>query len=71
MVVLQADASSLSMQLSVYDVRGRRRAGLTIPPGTTWLEWEPRSDDGELLPSGSYFLRVDGMESVVRFTFFR
>jgi immune inhibitor A len=70
-IVLQSDVSSQSLPLSVYDLRGRLRARLTIPPETAWFEWEPRSDGGDWLSSGSYFLRADGMDSTLRFTWFR
>jgi hypothetical protein len=70
--VLQTDASSQPVDLVVYDVRGRRRARITIPPDTTWFEWEPRADSGGWLASGVYFLRTAGTESsTVRFTWFR
>jgi M6 family metalloprotease-like protein len=71
-VVLQVPDRSEPLALSVYDLRGRRRARLVIPARTTWFEWEPRSDGGELLSSGQYFLRADEMEiGIVRFIWFR
>jgi hypothetical protein len=71
LIVLQSDVSSQPRELRVYDVRGRLRARLTIPPETTWLEWEPRAANGEILSSGTYFLRADGTDSTLRFTWFR
>jgi len=71
-IVLQSDEDSKPMRLVVYDLRGRLRAHLTIPARTTWLEWEPRADNGALLPSGTYFLRAEGTDSsTARFTWFR
>lgn len=71
LIVLQSDASSQPLALRVYDLRGRLRARVTIPPETTWFEWEPRAENGEVLSSGSYFLRADGTDSTLRFTWFR
>jgi hypothetical protein len=71
-VVLQVPDRDEPFALSVYDLRGRRRARLVIPARTTWFEWEPRSDGGQLLSSGQYFLRADEMElGIVRFIWFR
>ena len=71
-VVLQTDASTQPLPLVVYDLRGRLRARVTIPPETTWFEWVPTSDAGQVLSSGSYFLRVEGTDSrTARFTWFR
>lgn len=71
-VVLQLPDLDEAISLSVYDLRGRRRAGLRIPAHTTWMEWEPRSDGGALLSSGQYFLRADGTDpGSVRFTWLR
>ena len=71
-VVLQVPDRAEPFALSVYDLRGRRRARLVIPSRTPWFEWVPRSANGELLSSGQYFLRADGLElGVVRFIWFR
>jgi M6 family metalloprotease-like protein len=71
-VVLQSPDLVSPLPLSVYDLRGRRRARVTIPAQTAWVEWEPRDDHGNVLPSGQYFLRSDGTEpGTVRFTWFR
>lgn len=71
-VILQPPDLDAPMEISVYDVRGRRRARLSIPAHTTWLEWEPRSDGGALLSSGQYFLHAPGTDpAVVRFTWLR
>jgi hypothetical protein len=71
-LVLQVPDRAEPLALSVYDLRGRRRARLVIPARTTWLEWEPRSDGGDLLSSGQYFLRADELDlETVRFIWFR
>jgi immune inhibitor A len=72
LVELQTADLSAPSYFSIYDVRGRRRARLVVPPRTTWLEWVPRADNGAILSSGVYFLRADGTDSgSVRFTWFR
>lgn len=71
-VVLQQEDFDAQRPISVYDLRGRRSARFSIPAHTTWYEWEPRSENGALLASGKYFLRVDGEDlGTLAFTWFR
>ncbi len=56
------------MQLDVLDLRGRVVRTLvseTRAAGSHLARFDGRSDDGNVLPSGSYLarLRVDGQES--------
>lgn len=53
--------------ISVFDVRGRQVRALldrVLAPGEQTIHWDGRSDDGESVPGGVYFLRVQtGTES--------
>jgi len=51
-----------SVELAVFDVAGRRVATLLdgfVAAGVQSVRWSGRSDDGFLLPSGTYFARLD------------
>jgi hypothetical protein len=50
-----------SVHASVFDVRGRRVVELldaAVPPGRLDLEWDGRTSEGDMVPSGVYFLRL-------------
>jgi hypothetical protein len=49
------------VDVSVYDVRGRRVARLaneSYPAGAQYLTWDGRGSDGRYLPSGVYFVKL-------------
>ncbi len=50
----------VAAQLQVYDLRGRRVHTRDLAPGTSFVSWDGRDDQGRRLPSGSYILRVSG-----------
>lgn len=54
--------SAGTVRLAVYDVTGRRMAGLvdeTLGPGTYETAWDGRTRAGLRAPSGVYFLRLE------------
>ncbi|GJM45311.1 MAG: hypothetical protein DHS20C21_21530 [Gemmatimonadota bacterium] len=51
-----------NVRVRVYDVTGRRVRSLHdgwSEPGRNVLEWDGRGDDGEVTPSGVYFVRLE------------
>jgi hypothetical protein len=49
------------VQVSVYDLAGRRVRGLfdgILSPGVHDLFWDRRNEDGRAVPAGSYLIRV-------------
>jgi M6 family metalloprotease-like protein len=61
-VVRYSLATDSHVRLSVYDLRGRLVNELrneTQAPGTYSLNWHGNDDQGRILPSGVYFLRME------------
>jgi hypothetical protein len=53
---------SIAVRFAAYDARGRRVDGpeeIRLSPGTTEIAWEGRSRERDL-PSGIYFIRLEG-----------
>ena len=54
--------------MGVYDVRGRRVAELwngTLPQGEREFQWDGRTADGALAPSGIYFYRLTSQGAIL------
>ncbi|MDM7916059.1 MAG: FlgD immunoglobulin-like domain containing protein [Candidatus Eisenbacteria bacterium] len=49
--------------LEIFDLRGRRVRSLPLAAGAAEAEWDGRDDAGRRLPPGTYFLRIDGIET--------
>ena len=58
-----------AVRLDVFDVRGRRVAGLldlVVGSGRTVVTWDGTNDAGHSLPSGVYFARlVSGTDTAI------
>jgi flagellar hook assembly protein FlgD len=53
------------VRLAVYAANGRELARLLderLPAGPARVEWDGRDSSGRALPSGLYFLRLEGKE---------
>ena len=60
--------ASQAVSVGVYDVRGRRVAELwngTLPQGEREFQWDGRTADGALAPSGIYFYRLTSQGAIV------
>ncbi len=58
---VSARAAGVPVQLTIYDVRGRRVATLVdgpLPPGTHRVVWNGTTSDGVPLGSGAYIVRL-------------
>ncbi|MBK8166162.1 MAG: T9SS type A sorting domain-containing protein [bacterium] len=47
-------------QMQVFDLRGRRVHARALAPGTSFVAWDGRTDEGRRLPSGTYMIRLSG-----------
>ena len=59
---LPGDGGERHVRLAVFDVHGRQVAAVLDRPmsvGTHRIRWDGSSDDGAVLPSGSYFARLE------------
>lgn len=47
-------------RLRIFDLAGRLVHTRLAPTGMSFVEWNGQDDDGRRLPSGTYFLKLDG-----------
>jgi hypothetical protein len=65
-----------SVCASIYDIRGRTVVEIldtVVPPGGRDLTWDGKNSEGELVPSGVYFLKLqtDHRQATRKFTLIR
>ena len=46
--------------LRIFDLAGRLVHARAVSPGTQFTQWDGRDVDGRRLPSGTYFMKLDG-----------
>jgi hypothetical protein len=52
-------------RLRIFDLAGRLVHTRTVTPGTTFAQWDGRTDDGQRLPAGTYIMKLDGSDAAV------
>jgi len=61
--VMYALPESSNLRLDVFDIAGRKVRSIemgTVPEGENSVSWDGRSETGEALSSGIYFLHLTG-----------
>ncbi len=64
--LFSVDAAAVERLLLVFDLRGRRVAGVTVPAGSDWIEWDGTDDAGSRVASAPYVVRLIAGPTVVQ-----